>query len=126
MPKLTLLNDGSVHEFEVGTVPYGGHGKPGSILDLAMHFNLPLNHDCGGNCSCTTCHVIIKDGAANLSTPNQDELDFVGMAEGTPDGEWSWKMTSPVGELNARAVMKSEGGKLTGTFWMSETRKKNE
>ena len=85
MPKLTLFNDGSVHEFEVGSIPYGGHGKPGSILDLAMHFNLPLNHDCGGNCSCTTCHVIIKDGAANLSTPNQDELDFVGMAEGVTD-----------------------------------------
>lgn len=50
-------------------------------------------------------------------------LAFALMAEGTPDGEWSWKMTSPFGELNAKAVMKSEGGKLTGTFWMSETRK---
>ncbi len=50
-------------------------------------------------------------------------LAFALMAEGTPDGEWSWKMASPFGELNAKAVMKSEGGKLTGTFWMSETRK---
>ncbi len=85
MPKLTLLNDNSVHEFELGAVPYGGHGKPGSILDLAMHFQLPLQHVCGGNCSCTTCHVIVREGMENLSEPDQDELDFVGMVAGGTD-----------------------------------------
>lgn len=44
-------------------------------------------------------------------------------AEGKPDGEWSWKMTSPFGELKAKAVMKSEDGKLTGAFWLDESRK---
>lgn len=82
MPKLILINDGSTHEFATGQVPYGGHGRPGSILDLAMHFDLPLDHDCGGNCSCTTCHVIIESGMENLSEPEQDELDFVGMLDG--------------------------------------------
>ncbi len=85
MPKLTLLNDGSVHEFEVGAFPYGGHGKPGSVLDLAMHLGLPLDHVCGGNCSCTTCHCIIVEGAANTSEPEQDELDFLGMLDGGTD-----------------------------------------
>jgi ferredoxin, 2Fe-2S len=83
MPKLTILNNGSVHEFELGQVPYGGHGKPGSILDIAMHFNIPLNHDCGGNCSCTTCHVWVREGAENLSDMEIDEQDFVGMAMDT-------------------------------------------
>lgn len=50
-------------------------------------------------------------------------LSFALLAEGSPDGEWTWKVASPFGELNAKAVMKSEGGKLTGSFWMSETRK---
>jgi hypothetical protein len=45
------------------------------------------------------------------------------LAEGKPDGEWSWKMASPFGELKAKAVMKSEGGKLTGAFWLDESRK---
>jgi len=85
MPKLTLLNDNSVHEFVLGQFPYGGHGKPGSILDLAMHFGLPLNHVCGGNCSCTTCHVIVRAGEANLSEADQDELDFVGMVAGSTE-----------------------------------------
>jgi hypothetical protein len=50
-------------------------------------------------------------------------LSFALLAEGSPDGEWTWKMASPFGELNAKAVMKAEGGKLTGAFWLSETRK---
>ncbi len=83
MAKLTLINDGSTHEFEVGAVPYGGHGKPGSILDLAMHFGLPLEHVCGGNCSCTTCHVVVREGAENLSEMEENEMDFVGMAVGS-------------------------------------------
>ncbi len=45
------------------------------------------------------------------------------LAEGKPDGEWAWKMSSPFGELKARAIMKTEDGKLTGTFWMDESRK---
>jgi 2Fe-2S ferredoxin len=85
MPKLTLLNDGTSYEFEVGKVPYGDHGKPGSILDLAMHFDLPLNHVCGGNCSCTTCHVVVEAGMENLSEADQDELDFVGMVDGSTE-----------------------------------------
>lgn len=44
-------------------------------------------------------------------------------AEGKPDGEWAWKMASPFGELNAKAVMKVEGDKLTGAFWLDESRK---
>jgi hypothetical protein len=44
-------------------------------------------------------------------------------AEGKPDGEWSWKMASPFGELKAKAVMKTDSGKLTGAFWLDESRK---
>ena len=33
------------------------HGKPESLLDVAMNFGIHLDHACGGNCACTTCHV---------------------------------------------------------------------
>jgi len=45
------------------------------------------------------------------------------LAEGKPDGEWAWKMSSPFGEVKAKAIMKSEDGKLTGAFWLDESRK---
>ncbi|WP_031499656.1 2Fe-2S iron-sulfur cluster-binding protein, partial [Bryobacter aggregatus] len=86
MPKITLANDGSTYEFNPADVPYGRHGKPLSILDLSMHFDIPLNHDCGGNCACTTCHIIIRKGAENCSEIDLTEQDTLGMADGlTPD-----------------------------------------
>ena len=51
-------------EFEHGKLPYSHHGKPESFLDVAKNFDVPLEHACGGSCACTTCHVIIREGAA--------------------------------------------------------------
>jgi 2Fe-2S ferredoxin len=65
VPKVTFLPSGVTAEFE--SVPYGGHGKPGSLLDIALHFGVPLDHACGGNCACTTCHVVVKSGEQWLS-----------------------------------------------------------
>ncbi|MBM3759811.1 MAG: hypothetical protein FJW36_06150 [Acidobacteria bacterium] len=44
-------------------------------------------------------------------------------AEGPAASEWAWKMASPFGELNAKAVMTIEGDKLTGAFWLDDSRK---
>jgi 2Fe-2S ferredoxin len=51
------------------------HGLPGSLLDIGLDAGVPLEHACGGNCACTTCHVIIREGAANLSPMSDDEAD---------------------------------------------------
>ncbi|HEY3738767.1 MAG TPA: 2Fe-2S iron-sulfur cluster-binding protein, partial [Bryobacteraceae bacterium] len=80
MPKVTFLNiDGKgaskTVEFEHGKLPYDDHGKPESLLDVAMNFNIHLEHACGGSCACTTCHVWIKEGLNNVSEPEEDELD---------------------------------------------------
>ena len=65
MPKVTFIIDGeeTVIEFESGALPYSNHGKPESFLDLAKNYQVPLEHACGGSCACTTCHVIIRQGA---------------------------------------------------------------
>jgi len=80
--KLTLLNDSSVHEFDLARVPYGGHGLPMSVLDLSLQVGIELNHDCGGSCSCTTCHVEIVSGEENCSPMEEDESDLVATVEG--------------------------------------------
>ncbi len=82
VPKVTLLNDGSEYEYKEGEVPYGGHGKPMSLLDLAEHFGFHIEHACGGSCACTTCHVVIKEGEENLSPMEDDEMDRLDMAPG--------------------------------------------
>src|SRR5258708_21415824 len=77
VPKVTFLPAGETFEFETGKLPYKGHGKPESLLDIALNFGFHLEHACGGSCACTTCHVVVKQGAGNLSEMDEDELDRV-------------------------------------------------
>ena len=79
---MTFLPANITVEFEPGQLPYGDHGKPESILDIAEHFGIDLEHACGGNCACTTCHVIIRSGEENLSEMEDDEADRLDMAAG--------------------------------------------
>ena len=73
--RITFMPEGRTVEYEHGKLPYQHHGKPGSILDVAMNNDVFLDHACGGVCACTTCHVWVKKGAQNLSEPDDDELD---------------------------------------------------
>jgi ferredoxin, 2Fe-2S len=55
--------------------------SPGdTILDVALEYGIPLEHDCGGNCACTTCHVLVESGAENLSVMEEVEDDRLGTA----------------------------------------------
>ena len=80
MPKVTI--DGKTVEFESGKLPYAEHGKPESLLDVCLNFGIQLEHACGGNCACTTCHVIVKQGGEKLSDAEENELDLLDKAPG--------------------------------------------
>lgn len=82
VPKVTFLPENTTVEFETGKLPYEDHGKPASILDVALNFGVHLEHACGGSCACTTCHVIVQEGENNLSEAEDDELDRLEMAAG--------------------------------------------
>ena len=73
--RLTFLPSGQSIEFQAGKLPYQDHGKPQSILDVAMNFGVHLEHACGGNCACTTCHVVVKKGKQLLSECSEEEAD---------------------------------------------------
>jgi len=86
MPKVTVIPVDSAEpltvEFESGQLPYSDHGKPESLLDVCLHFGIPMEHACGGSCACTTCHVVVKQGDQNLSEMEDDEADRLEMAPG--------------------------------------------
>ena len=42
MPKVTFVNPDKTVEFESGKLPYDDHGKPESVLDVAIHFGIQL------------------------------------------------------------------------------------
>lgn len=78
--RITFLPNHKTLAFEHGQLAYQGHGKPESILDIALNFNLHLEHACGGNCACTTCHVVVKKGQELLNQMDDDEADRLDMA----------------------------------------------
>ena len=75
MVRLTFMPGGESVEFEAGKLPYQEHGKKGSILDVAINKGVHLEHACGGNCACTTCHVVVKKGRELLSEMSEEEAD---------------------------------------------------
>lgn len=72
MPKVIFLPS----EVEVETSP----GK--SLLDVALDNNIKIDHNCGGNCACSTCHVIVEKGFESLGNMSEDEEDMLDEAEG--------------------------------------------
>jgi 2Fe-2S ferredoxin len=65
-------------EVDPRAVPFGDHGRPGSILDIALHHGIEIGHACGGVCACATCHVIVHEGLESCtpaSDAEEDELD---------------------------------------------------
>ena len=51
-----------------------------SILEAAEENDVHLNHNCGGVCACSTCHVYILAGEDYLEEISEKEEDFVDRA----------------------------------------------
>jgi 2Fe-2S ferredoxin len=96
--KVTFLPANVTVEVDESDFPYGDHGKPGSILDVALEKGIRLEHNCGGNCACTTCHVIVRAGAENLSEMEECEEDKLDQAPGL----------TPYSRLGCQAVVQGD------------------
>jgi len=52
-----------------------------TLLDAALDNDIWIDHNCGGNCACSTCHVIIEEGFDSLNEMSEDELDMLDEVE---------------------------------------------
>ena len=48
-----------------------------TLLEAADVLGFPLNHECGGNASCSTCRVEVMVGGENLSEIDFEEQDML-------------------------------------------------
>lgn len=61
-----------------------------NLLDIAQANDLEMEGACGGSCACSTCHVIVVDGAngtaddyyGRMPEPDDDENDMLDLAFG--------------------------------------------
>lgn len=52
-----------------------------TILELALDNGIHLNHNCGGVCACSTCHVYVEEGMELLPEITDREEDHIDGAE---------------------------------------------
>jgi len=75
MPKVLFLPVEKEVEVKEGTI----------VLDAALDNNIQIDHNCGGNCACSTCHVYIETGLDSLGEKSEDEEDMLDEAENLQD-----------------------------------------
>lgn len=89
MPRVTFIHP----EGKSGEVP-----EHVTLLEAAESLGFPLNHDCGGSASCSTCLVDVLMGGEHLSEIDFDEQDLL-------DRE---ALTEPYHRLSCQAVVQGD------------------
>lgn len=51
-----------------------------SILEATEDFDVHLNHNCGGVCACSTCHIYVMKGDESIEEISDKEEDFIDRA----------------------------------------------
>jgi len=70
-------------QFEDASIPtktVSGDFLDLSVLEITEEYDVHLNHNCGGVCACSTCHVYIEKGEEYLEEISDKEEDFIDRA----------------------------------------------
>ncbi len=51
-----------------------------SVLDVCLENGIDLQHNCGGVCGCSTCHVYVTKGGDSIQEISDKEEDFIDRA----------------------------------------------
>ena len=64
----------------ISPVTVHGDYEDMSVLEITEEHDIHLNHNCGGVCACSTCHVYIESGEEFLEEISEKEEDFIDRA----------------------------------------------
>ena len=51
-----------------------------TLLEVALLNDIHLNHNCGGVCACTTCHIYVEAGDEHIEEISDREEDYIDRA----------------------------------------------
>lgn len=88
LPNEQLCPEGAVLDVEPGI----------SICDALLENNIEIEHACEKSCACTTCHVVIREGAESLDPAEELEDDML-------DKAWGLEPTS---RLSCQAIVRDQ------------------
>ncbi|MBK8112421.1 MAG: 2Fe-2S iron-sulfur cluster binding domain-containing protein [Saprospiraceae bacterium] len=72
-----------IFKFEDEQIPEKSSGKCFCRLfypELTEDHDVHLNHNCGGVCACSTCHIYVLEGENDLEEISDKEEDFIDRA----------------------------------------------
>lgn len=72
-----------VFQFEDASIPtktVTGDFEEMSILEITEDHDVHLNHNCGGVCACSTCHIYVEKGEQHIEEISDKEEDFIDRA----------------------------------------------
>ncbi len=75
MASIRIQNPDVSHEADIGS----------TILETNLENDIDHTNDCGGNCACSTCKVIVVSGGEFLSEQQGDERDTLDAYGWDPD-----------------------------------------
>lgn len=76
MARITFqFEDPTIETRVIDDVPDGQ-----SILEITEDHDIHLNHNCGGVCACSTCHLYVESGEEYLEEISDKEEDFIDRA----------------------------------------------
>jgi 2Fe-2S ferredoxin len=77
-----------------------------SLLEVLLHNNIELHHNCGGVCACSTCHLYLEKGEELVEELSDREEDFIDRAVNP-------RLTS---RLGCQCVLVNGGGNIEITL----------
>jgi 2Fe-2S ferredoxin len=66
-----------------------------SICEALLDHGIAIEHACDMSCACTTCHVIVREGANSLNLADENEEDLL-------DRAWGLE---PLSRLSCQAIV---------------------
>ena len=80
--RITFLPGNKTVDVDPETLGEAHDGEDGSVLHLAELNHIEIDHACGGVNACSTCHIIIREGASGFNVAEEDEEDMLDNAPG--------------------------------------------
>ena len=51
--------------------------KGQTVLEVALNNKIDIDHNCGGICSCSTCHIYITKGNHHIESKSRKEQHYI-------------------------------------------------
>ncbi len=83
--KIDYKPNGKSIQVDPAQIPYDETGNPGSVLEIALGNGIDIEHVCGGNIACSTCHVYVVSGLDSCTPISPEEEEQLQNASGRND-----------------------------------------